>query len=102
VSKLNRNARFMKLPERGGSGTAAVQLRINPDGTLRSLDVLEESDQKNQVDFLTRLLERSAPYLPFPATMAASAKSLGITICIRPGQDGDFGFTRATRAGGHC
>jgi hypothetical protein len=94
VNKLNRNAKFMKQPESGGHQTAAVQLRINPDGTVKSLEVLDESDQKEEVEFIKRLLERSAPYSPFPPAIAASAKSMAITICIKPGQSNGFGFSR--------
>ena len=94
VNKLNRNAKFMKRPEEGGRQTAAIQLRINPDGTVKSLEVLNESDQKDEVEFIKRLLERSAPYSPFPPAMAVSAKSMAIVICIKPGLSGDFGFSR--------
>jgi hypothetical protein len=97
MNKLNRNAKFMKRPQGGGRQTAAVQLRINPDGTVKTLEVLDEGDQKDEVEFIRRLLERSAPYSPFPSALAASAKSLAITICIKPGRAGDSGFSRFER-----
>jgi hypothetical protein len=97
MNRLNRNAKLMKHSGYGGRGTAALQVRINPDGTIQSLEVLNESDQKEQVEFVKRLLERSAPYSPFPPAMTASAKSLGIVICIKPGSSGDFGFSRFER-----
>ena len=96
MNRLNRNARLMKHSSYGGRGTAALQVRINPDGTVKSLEVFNESDQKEQVEFVKRLLERSAPYSPFPAAMSVSAKSLAIIICIKPGSNGE-GFSRFER-----
>ncbi|MEC5387283.1 TonB C-terminal domain-containing protein [Uliginosibacterium sp. H3] len=100
MNKLNRNAQFMKRPAGGGRQTAAIQLRINPDGSMKSVEVLDESDQKDEVEFIKHLLERSAPYSPFPSTLAASARSLAITICIRPGRGGDSSFSRFERGSG--
>ena len=100
LSKLNRNVQFMKRPEDKDLQTASVQLRINPDGTVKSIEVLNEGDHKTGVEFIEHLLERSAPYSPFPPALVVSAKSLAIIICIKPGQDGDPGFSRFERSEG--
>lgn len=98
-SKLYRNASYMHHSKSAGTQTAAVRLSINSDGTTKSLTVLDEADQQTEVAFTLRLLELSAPYAPFPPSMAASIRSLSITFCIRPPQDTGPGAERSGRFG---
>ncbi len=96
VGKLNRSSAFVKRdPGRVGTRRAAVQLRLNPDGTIKSFEVLNEADQHAEIAFIKRLVERAAPYSAFPPDILRSAQSLAITICVMPPEPGgSFGFTR--------
>jgi len=97
VKKLNYSADHVEKPPRqAGYKKASVQLRLNPDGTIRSFEVLNAGDQFDQIAFIKRLVERAAPYSPFPPDIVRSAKSMAILICIVPsyGPGGGMGFTR--------
>ena len=74
--------------------TAAVQFRLNPDGSLKSFTVLNAADQADEVAFIRAVIERSVPFSPFPPDIDRAARSLGVTICIRPGRNNDPGFSR--------
>ena len=77
---------------------ASVQFRINPDGTLKSFSIINAGDQSEEIAFVKSVIEQSIPFLPFPADINKSARSLAMKICILPASSGDggFGFTRAT------
>jgi hypothetical protein len=47
--------------------TAAVQFRVNPDGTLKSFVVLNAADQGDEIAFIKAVVERAAHIQPFPA-----------------------------------
>lgn len=96
IRRLNRSARYVRNDKRSlGVQTAAVQFRLNPDGTLKSFVVLKAGDQGEEIAFIKAIIERSLPFSPFPPDIDRAARSLGITICIRPGSgDGEFGFSR--------
>ncbi|MBP5987288.1 MAG: hypothetical protein KA538_08895 [Azonexus sp.] len=102
LKRLNRSAAFVRNdPRSKGVKTASVQFRINPDGSLKSFEVLNEADQAAEIAFIRSVVERSIPFAPFPADIDKSARSLTMTICIRPaGSGGGFGFSRAS--GRHC
>lgn len=102
VTKLNRSASHVKDERRQvGYRKAAVQLRLNPDGTVRSFEILNAGDQFDQINFIKALVERAAPYSPFPPDIVRSAKSMAILICIIPTRSaGGFGFTRNGGGGG--
>lgn len=102
VNKLNRSTHHVKDERKQvGYKKAAVQLRLNPDGTIRSFEVLNAGDQFDQIAFIRALVERAAPYSPFPPDIVRSAKSMAILICIIPtaGQ-GNLGFTRSAEGRG--
>ena len=95
VRRLNRSAGFVSNERRHrGVQTAAVQFRLNPDGSLKSFVVLNAGDQAEEVAFIKAVIERSVPFSPFPPDIDRAARSLGVTICIRPGQNSEPGFSR--------
>ncbi|MDE1545996.1 hypothetical protein PTW32_11265 [Dechloromonas agitata] len=95
VRRLNRSAGFVNNGRRHqGVQTAAVQFRLNPDGSLKSFTVLNAADQADEVAFIRAVIERSLPFAPFPPDIDRAARSLGVTICIRPGRNNDPGFSR--------
>lgn len=101
VRRLNRSADFVNRERRQpGVHTAAVQFRLNPDGTLKSFVVLNAADQADEIAFIRAVVERSTPFAPFPPDIDKAARSLGVTICIRPGRHAEPGFTRMQ--GGRC
>ena len=96
VRRLNRSAAFVRNdPRTKGVRAAAVQFRINPNGSLKSFTVLNAGDQQDEIAFIRSVVERSIPFAAFPPDIDRAARSLGVTICIQPGRGGDgFGFTR--------
>lgn len=103
VRRLNRSADFVNGKQRQlGIRTAAVQFRLNPDGSLKSFVVLNVADQADEIAYIRAIVERSVPFAAFPPDLDKAARSLGITICIRPGHGGDgaAGFSRMQ--GGRC
>ncbi len=101
VRRLNRSAGFVNNERRHrGVQTAAVQFRLNPDGSLKSFVVLNAADQGEEVAFIKAVIERSVPFSPFPPDIDRAARSLGVTICIRPGQNSEPGFSRMS--GSRC
>jgi hypothetical protein len=103
VRKLNRSAGFVRNDPRGrGLKVAAVEIRLNPNGSLKSFKVLNAADQQDQIAFVRSVVEQSVPFSPFPADIGKSAKSLAMVICIMPANagGGGFGFTRNPGARG--
>lgn len=101
VRRLNRSAGFVNNERRHrGVQTAAVQFRLNPDGSLKSFVVLNAADQADEVAFIKAVIERSVPFSPFPPDIDRAARSLGVTICIRPGLNSEPGFSRMS--GSRC
>jgi hypothetical protein len=95
VRRLNRSAGFVNSERKHkGVQTAAVQFRLNPDGSLKSFVVLNAADQADEVAFIKAVIERSVPFSPFPPDIDKAARSLGVTICIRPGYNSEPGFSR--------
>lgn len=95
VRRLNRSASFVNNERKHkGVQTAAIQFRLNPDGSLKSFVVLNAADQADEVAFIKAVIERSVPFSPFPPDIDKAARSLGVTICIRPGYNSDPGFSR--------
>ena len=97
VSKLNRSAAFVRNdPRSRGVKTAAVLIRLNPSGSLRSFQILNAADQQDEIAFIKSVVERAVPFPAFPPKLVESAKSLGMVICITPANSGDggFGFSR--------
>ena len=97
VKKLNRSASFVKNdPRARGLHSAAVEVRLNPDGSLKSFKVLNAGDQQEEIAFVKSVVERAVPFAAFPPDIGRSARSLALMICIQPaGLGGDgFGFTR--------
>jgi hypothetical protein len=95
VRRLNRSAAFVRNdPRSRGVKPAAVQFRINPNGSLKSFAVLNAGDQQEEIAFIRSVVERSIPFAAFPPDIDRAARSLGVTICIQPGHGGGFGFTR--------
>jgi hypothetical protein len=96
LKKLNRSAAFVRNdPRAGGIRHAEIEFRINPDGSLRSFTVVRAGDQSGQIAFVRAVVERALPFAKFPSDLDASARSLGMTICIEPTGSGDgFGFSR--------
>ncbi len=97
IKKLNRSAAYVKNdPRAQGVKMAAVQVKLNPDGTLNSFKILNAGDQKDEIAFVRQVVEQAVPFAAFPADIQRSAKSLSIMICIMPpgAGSGGFGFTR--------
>jgi hypothetical protein len=104
VKKLNRSAAFVRNdPRSRGMKTAAVLVRINPDGSLRSFRVLNAADQQPEIEFIRSVVERAVPFSAFPTDVRKSAQSLAMIICILPAHlgGGGFGFAR-TPDGRRC
>jgi hypothetical protein len=97
VKRLNRSAAFVRNdPRTRGLRIAAVQIRLNPNGSLRTFTVLDAADQQQEIEFIRSVVEQAIPFAPFPADIRKSAQSLAMTICILPAGagGGGFGFTR--------
>ena len=97
VKKLNRSAGFVRNdPRSKGLKVASVEIRLNPNGTLKSFKVLNAADQQDEIAFVKSVVEQALPFSPFPADIAMAAKSLAMVICIMPANSsaGGFGFTR--------
>lgn len=100
IKKLNRSSSFVRNdPRNKGVRPAAVQFRLNPDGTLKSFVVLNAADQADEIAFIKSVVERSAPFSPFPPDINKAARSLAMTICIFPSSDGGMGFTKMNGRG---
>ncbi len=96
LKSLNRSSAFVKNdPRSRGVRIASVQFRINPDGTLKSFIVLNAADQEAEIAFIKSVVERAAPFSPFPPDLNRSARSMAVRICIMPARGGGFGFSRA-------
>lgn len=96
LKNLNRSSAYVKNdPRSKGVRQAAVQFRINPDGTLKSFVVLNAADQGEEIAFIKSVVERAAPFSPFPPDLNRSARSMAVRICIMPSRHGGFGFSRA-------
>ena len=104
VKKLNRSASFVKNdPRNRGIHNAAVEVRLNPDGSLKSFKVINAADQQDEIAFVRSVVERAVPFAAFPPDIGRSARSLALMICIQPtGLGGDgLGFSRRPE-GGRC
>lgn len=100
VKRLNRSAGFVRNdPRSKGVRPAAVQFRLNPDGSLKSFVVLNAGDQADEIAFIKAIVERAIPFSPFPPDIDRAARSLGVVICIEPGSGSGFGFSRTTGRG---
>ena len=98
LRRLNRSASFVKNdPRAKGMRPAAIEFKINPDGTMKSFKVVNAGDQADEIAFVKAVVERSIPFSPFPADLDKAARSLTMRICINPAGSGEggFGFTRA-------
>jgi hypothetical protein len=100
LKRLNRSAGFVKNdPRAKGVKPAAIEFKINPDGSMKSFKIVNAGDQADEIAFVKAVVERSIPFSPFPADLDRAARSLTMRICILPAGSGDagFGFTRAGR-----
>lgn len=103
VRRLNRSAAFVRNdPRSKGVRSAAVQFRLNPDGSLKSFVVLNAGDQADEIAFIKSVIERSLPFSPFPPDIDKAARSLGVTICIQPGSGGGSGLGFSRMSGSRC
>ena len=103
VKKLNRSAAFVRNdPRAKGVRSGLVKVRLNPDGSLRSFQVLNAADQQDEIAFIKAVVEQAVPFASFPADLQRSARSLGMLICIRPAHaSGEaVGFSRNTTGRG--
>ena len=103
VKKLNRSASFVKNdPRSRGVQAAAIEVRINPDGSLKSFTVTRSGDQQAEIAFVKSVVEQAVPFSAFPPDIVRSARSLGLMICIQPtgSGNGGFGFTRRPEGSG--
>jgi hypothetical protein len=98
IKRLNRSAAFVRNdPRNRGLRSASVQFKINPDGSLKSFEVVNAGDQTDEIAFIKAVVEQSIPFAAFPPDINKAARSLTMNICILPAraQGGGFGFTRA-------
>jgi hypothetical protein len=101
LKRLNRSAGFVRNdPRAKGVQQAAIEFKLNPDGTMKSFRIINAGDQAEEIAFVKSVVERSIPFAPFPPDIDKAARALTMRICIRPAHqsEGGFGFTRA---GGH-
>lgn len=98
VKRLNRSAAFVKNdPRNKGVRAAAVEFKLNPDGTMKFFKVVNEGDQAEEIAFVKSVVERSIPFSPFPEDINKAARGLTMRICILPPRagEGGFGFSRS-------
>ncbi len=103
VKKLNRSASFVRNdPRSRGVRKASVQVKLNPDGTLKSFRIVNAGDQQDQIAFIKAVVEQAVPFAPFPGDLRRSASALNMMICIQPasGGGGGFGFSRLPEGSG--
>ena len=102
VKKLNRSASFVRNdPRTQGVKKASVQVKLNPDGTLKSFSIVNAGDQKDQIAFIKSVVEQAVPFAPFPSDLRRSASALNMVICIQPAAaSGGFGFSRLPEGSG--
>lgn len=101
LKHLNRSSVYVKNdPKSKGVRNAAVQFRLNPDGSLKSFVVLNAADQGDEIAFIKSVVERAAPFSPFPPDINQAARSMAVRICITPSSGGGFGFSRASEGRG--
>ena len=103
VRKLNKSAGFVRNdPRTLGVKRASVQVKLNPDGTLKSFNIVNAGDQKDQIAFVKSVVDKAVPFAPFPSDLRRSASALNMTICIQPasGNAGGFGFSRLPEGSG--
>lgn len=97
LKKLNRSAQYVRNdPRSQGLKVAAVQVRLNSDGSLKHFRVLNAADQQDEIEFIRRVVTQAVPFAAFPEDLRRSAQSLSMIICIMPSRTGGggFGFTR--------
>jgi hypothetical protein len=101
VKKLNRSSAFVRdQRKKQGHLTASVQVRLNPDGTLESLKVLNAADQQDEIEFIKSVVRQATPFSPFPSDLRRSARTLSMRICIQPAREGgSVGFSRTSGKG---
>jgi hypothetical protein len=98
IKKLNSSARFVPHPDRPpGRHVAAVQIVINPDGSLKNYKILYVADQQTEIDYVRSVVERAIPFAAFPPDIRATQKQLTMTLCINP-PGAESGFTRTSGA----
>ena len=103
VKKLNRSAAFVKNdPRARGVRGASIEVRLNPDGSLKSFVVVRSGDQQEEIGFVKSVVERAVPFAAFPPDIVKSARSLALMICIQPAGSGDGGFGFTRKSGGSC
>jgi hypothetical protein len=92
VKKLNKSASFLRTDPKGrGIKPAAVMVRLNPNGSLRSFEILNVADQQHEIDYIKMVVEHAVPFAAFPPDIRKSAQSIGMIICIQPPNSGDGG-----------
>lgn len=98
VNKLNRSAAFVKKETRkSGYRKALVQILLNPDGTLKSYEVLRSGDQESEIAYIKSVVDRASPFSAFPRDIAGAAEVLSIFICIVPSSgDGGGSFSKTS------
>jgi hypothetical protein len=101
VKKLNRSSAFVRdQRKKQGQRKASVLVRLNPDGTLESLKVLNAADQQDEIEFIKSVVRQATPFSPFPSDLRRSARTLSMRICIQPaGEGGSVGFSRTSGKG---
>ena len=98
LKRLNRSAGFVRNdPRAKGMRQAAIEFKINPDGSMKAFRVVNAGDQADEIAFVKAVVERSIPFAPFPPDIDKAARALTMRICIQPAGFGDsgFGFSRA-------
>ncbi|MDD5298661.1 MAG: hypothetical protein PHU46_17300 [Rhodocyclaceae bacterium] len=96
VKKLNRSSAFVKdQRKKQGFKNASVRIRLNPDGSLESLKVLNMGDQQDEIEYVKAVVRQAVPFSAFPSDLKRSAGALSMLICIQPGgSGGGMGFSR--------
>jgi hypothetical protein len=97
VRKMNRSAAFVKNdPRTHGSRKALVEISLNPDGSLKSYQVLRSADQQAEIAYIKSVIDRAAPFSAFPPDIRDSTDELVIRMCILPARAGEgSGFSRS-------
>jgi hypothetical protein len=103
VRKMNRSAAFVKNePRAHGSRKALVEISLNPDGSLKSYQVLRSADQQAEIAYIKSVIDRAAPFSAFPPDIRNGTDALSILMCIMPSRSGESGGFSRSFGGQDC
>lgn len=99
-AKMNRSAAMLgNSPRAKGVKAAALRIRLNQDGSVKSFEILHAADQQAEIAFVRAVVDMAAPFPSFPSDIRRATDALVLQICIRPNLWGTGGGPAFTRMG---